>query len=127
MDSEDNEVTHFKLEKGLQLFNKNLDRFSTFAPIEPFNAKDVCLGGKPTNITMELFPGMVECQSNHGTKHSVWHAQSARALMDMFKFVDEFIGKRKDLTMKDDVFDNIASDAVEQIENSKAQIEDLSE
>ena len=45
----------------------------------------------------------------------------------MFKFVDEFIGKRKDLTMKDDVFDNIASDAVEQIEKSVAQIEDLSE
>ena len=118
MDSEDNEVTHFKLEKGLQLFNKNLDRFSTFAPIEPFNAKDVCLGGKPTNITMELFPGSSQCQSKYGTRHSIWHAQSARALIDMFKFVDEFIGKRKEFNMNDNVFDNIASTAVKEIEKT---------
>ena len=123
----DAKVSHYSLDYYLQDFNENLDRFSTFPLIEPFNGKDVCLGGYPTNTTMELFPGMVECQSNHGTKHSVWHAQSARALIDMFKFVDEFIGKRKNLLMEDDVFDNIASDAVEQIEKSKAQIEDLSE
>ena len=82
-------------------FNIAADHFSTLPMISPLNkgGKGVCrqvlLGKK-----IDVFPGIEHCQSDSGTKHSKWHAQSARAILDLFKFVDEYVGKQIDLTQE---------------------------
>merc|ERR550517_1111950 len=59
-------------------FNIAADHFSTLPMISPLNkgGKGVCrqvlLGKK-----IEVFPGIKHCRSDSGTKHSIWHAQSA--------------------------------------------------
>jgi len=90
--------TSKKLEPPLDKLNNNLDHFSTLAEIEPvqFVMRNVCPFERPyrplTNV--DLFPGIKQCKKTN--KHSLWHAQSARGILDFLKHADEFIRKQTD-------------------------------
>jgi len=109
---------------SLNTLNHNLDRFSTFPLISYKDSKVSCRGGK-VNDPIEVFPGLSKCKQT--TRHSVWHAQSAKGILDMIKFLDEFIGKRRDMQLDLNFFDDTIESATEQIRKTKEQIEEVGE
>ena len=57
---------------------------------------------------IELFPGYQRCKKTND--HSLWHAQSARGIVDFFQLADEFARKQTDYLNPPD-FDKITKEA----------------
>ena len=87
-----------KILSQLEKFNKNLNHFSTLPEIEAvnLNRRETCpIEAQHIPVKkMELFPGYQRCKSTND--HSLWHAQSARGILDFFNLANEFIRKQKD-------------------------------
>ena len=79
-------------------FNAGLDHFSTLPYISPLNkGPGSCKAVLLQKEELEPFPGRAQCVESFNTRHSIWHAQSARGIQDFFKLVDEFVGKQDDI------------------------------
>merc|ERR1711915_639689 len=121
-----NEVS--KSEKVLSLlekFNKNLDHFSTLPEIEPtnLNRREICpIEARNMPVRkIELFPGYQRCKKTND--HSLWHAQSARGIVDFFQLADEFARKQTDYLNPPD-FDKITKEAEAVIEDTYSGVMD---
>lgn len=110
-----------QLTQSLNTLNYNLDRFSTFPQISHEDSKVSCRGGKVKG-SRDVFPGISKCKQI--TSHSIWHAQSAKGILDMIKFLDEFIGKRTDMQLDTNFFDETQESAVKEIQKTTQSVVD---
>ena len=109
----------------LEKFNKNLDHFSTLPEIEPttLNRREICpIEARNMPVRkIELFPGYQRCKKTND--HSLWHAQSARGIVDFFQLADEFARKQTDYLNPPD-FDKITKEAEAAIKDTYSGVMD---
>lgn len=119
-DAEENMLkTPSQLTQSLNTLNYNLDRFSTFPQISNEESKFSCHGRKVKG-SRDVFPGISKCKQI--TSHSIWHAQSAKGILDMIKFLDEFIGKRQNMQLDPNFFDETQKNALKEIQKTNEKL-----